>query len=172
MLDFSVCMEQPVYGFVIKNRQIIRPIRRQVFGAFQDNVICGLFLVATQIIGGVRTHVYILKLNCPKPVRKRVTLTHVDRCLRLREASDAPIISLINSNLFQYRALGANDGKKESSSSHHLREWRTQKTFMGAFIQWRMVSFVFGVRCLWRHNLTSYLCFPNQCFGLVCADQP
>jgi len=144
MLDFSVCMEQPVYGFVIKNRQIIRPIRRQVFGAFQDNVICGLFLVATQIIGGVRTHVYILKLNCPKPVRKRVTLTHVDRCLRLREASDAPIISLINSNLFQYRALGANDGKKESSSSHHLREWRTQKTFMGGFH-----SVAYGVICIW-----------------------
>jgi len=28
------------------------------------------------------------------------------------------------------------------------RLWRMQKIFMGVFIQWRMVSFVFGVRCL------------------------
>ena len=29
------------------------------------------------------------------------------------------------------------------------------ENFHGGFIQRQMVSFVFGVRCLWRHNLTS-----------------
>jgi len=32
-------------------------------------------------------------------------------------------------------------------------------------IRW---SFVFGVRYLWRHNLTSYFMFPNQRFGEIC----
>jgi len=36
----------------------------------------------------------------------------------------------------------------------------------------RMVAFLFGVRCLWRDNTTSYSCFPNQRFGEICADQP
>jgi len=42
-------------------------------------------------------------------------------------------------------------------------QWRTQKIFMGGFwfrvIWW---SFVFGVRCLWRHNLTSFPCFQTN----------
>jgi len=35
----------------------------------------------------------------------------------------------------------------------------------GVFIQWHMVdwwSFVFGVRCLWRHSLTSYSCLQTN----------
>jgi len=52
-------------------------------------------------------------------------------------------------------------------------QWRTQKIFMGvSFSGIRMVSFVLGARCLWRHNMTSHSCFPNQRFGEVCADQP
>ena len=39
-------------------------------------------------------------------------------------------------------------------------QWRMQKIFIGAFsfsgIWW---SFLFGVRCLWRHNLSSYSYF-------------
>jgi len=42
-------------------------------------------------------------------------------------------------------------------------QWRTQKIFMGGFwfrvIWW---SFVFGVRYLWRHNLTSFPCFQTN----------
>ena len=42
-------------------------------------------------------------------------------------------------------------------------QWRTQKIFLGGVsfsgIWW---SFVFGVRCLWRHNLTSHLCFQTN----------
>jgi len=42
-------------------------------------------------------------------------------------------------------------------------QWRTQKILMGGFwfsvIWW---SFVFGVRCLWRHNLTSFPCFQTN----------
>ena len=32
----------------------------------------------------------------------------------------------------------------------------------GGFIQWHMVSFVFGARCSWRHNLTSESCFQTN----------
>jgi len=47
-------------------------------------------------------------------------------------------------------------------------QWRTQKIFMGGFIQWHMV-----VICIWYALfVTSYSCFPNQRFGEVCADQP
>ena len=42
-------------------------------------------------------------------------------------------------------------------------QWRTQKIFMGGgwfrVVWW---SFVFGVRCLWRHNLTSCPCFQSN----------
>jgi len=42
-------------------------------------------------------------------------------------------------------------------------QWRTQKIFVGGFwfrvIWW---SFVFGVRCLWRHNLTSFPSFQTN----------
>jgi len=38
---------------------------------------------------------------------------------------------------------------------HHPQQWRTQKIFMGC-------SFVFGLRCLRRHNLTSYSCFQTN----------
>ena len=45
-------------------------------------------------------------------------------------------------------------------------QWRTQKRgggFHGGF-WFRVVwwSFVFGVRCLWRHNLTSFPCFQTN----------
>jgi len=49
---------------------------------------------------------------------------------------------------------------------------RRKFSWGGSFIQSRTVSFVFGRRCLRRHNLTSYSCFPNQRFGEVCTDQP
>ena len=42
-------------------------------------------------------------------------------------------------------------------------QWRMQKILMGrGIIQWHMVSFVFGARCLWRHNLTSFSCFQTN----------
>jgi len=42
-------------------------------------------------------------------------------------------------------------------------QWRTQKIFMGG-VWFRVIwwSFVFGVRCLWRQNLTSYSCFQTN----------
>jgi len=46
-------------------------------------------------------------------------------------------------------------------------QWRTQKIFMGVSfsdICWR---FVFGVRCLWRHNLTSYSCFQAKFVDII-----
>jgi len=47
-----------------------------------------------------------------------------------------------------------------SSYSRNFNQWRTQKIFKGRIsfsgIRW---LFAFGVRCLWRHNLTSYSCF-------------
>jgi len=50
-----------------------------------------------------------------------------------------------------------------------VSQWRKQKIFMGGIslsgIWW---SFVFGVRCLWRHNLTSYSCFQTKFVGIIC----
>jgi len=46
-----------------------------------------------------------------------------------------------------------------SQSTFTAQQWRTQKTFMGRVsfsgVWW---PFVFGVRSLWHHNLTSYSC--------------
>jgi len=46
------------------------------------------------------------------------------------------------------------------------QQWRTQKIVMGVVshsgIWW---SFLFGVPCLWRHNLTSYWCFQTNVFA-------
>jgi len=40
---------------------------------------------------------------------------------------------------------------------------RTQKIFMrGVWFRVLWWSFVFGVRCLWRHNLTSFPCFQTH----------
>ena len=51
----------------------------------------------------------------------------------------------------------------EVAYSLTANQWHTQKIFMGGFpfssIRW---SFVFGVCCLWRHNLTSYSCFQTN----------
>jgi len=49
-----------------------------------------------------------------------------------------------------------------------LYQWRTQKIFMGGFIQWRMV-----VICIWGALFGSsqfdvIFMFPNQRFGEVC----
>ena len=43
------------------------------------------------------------------------------------------------------------------------KQWRTQKIFMGG-VWFRVIwlSFVFGVRCSWRHNLTSFPCFQTN----------
>ena len=41
-------------------------------------------------------------------------------------------------------------------------QWRTQKMFMGVSFSGIWWSFVFGVRCLWRHNLMSYLRFQTN----------
>jgi len=38
--------------------------------------------------------------------------------------------------------------------------WRTQKIFMGVWF--RVIWWSFGVRCLWRHNLTSLPCFQTN----------
>ena len=38
-------------------------------------------------------------------------------------------------------------------------QWRTQKIFMGVSFSGMWWSFVFGVRFLWRHTLTSFSCF-------------
>jgi len=40
-------------------------------------------------------------------------------------------------------------------------QWRTQKIFMGRGVSFSAIwgSFIFGVRCFWRHKLTSYSCF-------------
>jgi len=50
----------------------------------------------------------------------------------------------------------------------HCHQWRTQKIFMGrvsfSCIWW---SFVFGVRFLWRHNLTSYSCFQAKFVDII-----
>ena len=50
-------------------------------------------------------------------------------------------------------------------------QWRTQKIFMGrASFNGRWWSFVFGVRCLWRHNLTSYSCFQAKFVDIICIS--
>jgi len=42
-------------------------------------------------------------------------------------------------------------------------QWRTQKIFMRGVWLWVIWwSFVFGVRCLWRHKLTSFSCFQTN----------
>ena len=69
--------------------------------------------------------------------------------------------------------LGLRKGRHASLQVHQANnnrnsrldqvQWRTQKLFMGGF--WLRViwwSFAFGARCLWRHNLTSFLCFQNN----------
>ena len=59
-----------------------------------------------------------------------------------------------------------------SECSHRrslVRQWRTQKIFVGGVwfkVIWWL--FVFGVRCLRRHNLTSFPCFQtNVCRSLL-----
>jgi len=52
-------------------------------------------------------------------------------------------------------------GRPKTSRSG-LFQWRMRNIFMGGFIQWHMVSFVYGVCCLWRHKLTSYSCFQTN----------
>jgi len=45
----------------------------------------------------------------------------------------------------------------------YLHQWRTQKIFMGGVwfkVIWWL--FVFGFRCLWRHNLTSFPFFQTN----------
>jgi len=43
------------------------------------------------------------------------------------------------------------------------QQLRMQKIFMGCFsFSGTWCSFAFGVRCLWRHNLTSYSCFKTN----------
>jgi len=42
------------------------------------------------------------------------------------------------------------------------QQWRAQKIFMGVSFSGICWSFVFGVRCLRRHNLTSYSCFQTN----------
>jgi len=37
-----------------------------------------------------------------------------------------------------------------------------RKFSWGWFIQWHMVVICICVRCLWRHNLTSYSCFQTN----------
>jgi len=44
-------------------------------------------------------------------------------------------------------------------------QWRTQKIFMGGSFSGIWWRFLFGVRCLWRHNLTSYSCFQTNVLG-------
>jgi len=39
------------------------------------------------------------------------------------------------------------------------------KIFMGGSFSGIWWSFVFGVRCLWRHNLMSYSCFQTNVFA-------
>jgi len=41
-------------------------------------------------------------------------------------------------------------------------QWRTQKISMGVSFSGIWWSFAFGVRCLWRHNLTSCSCFQTN----------
>ena len=42
-------------------------------------------------------------------------------------------------------------------------QWRTQKIFIGEFsLSGTWWSFVFGLRCLWRHNLTTFTCFQTN----------
>ena len=48
-------------------------------------------------------------------------------------------------------------------------QWRTQKIFMGeVWFSDTWWSFVFAVRCLWRHNLTSYSCFKAKFVDIIC----
>jgi len=51
----------------------------------------------------------------------------------------------------------------QCSGNYWWQQWRTQKIFTGGVSMsdtwW---SFVFGVRCLWRHNFTSYSCFQTN----------
>ena len=42
------------------------------------------------------------------------------------------------------------------------KQWRTQKIFMGVSFNGIWWSFAFGVRCLRRHNWTSYYCFQTN----------
>ena len=41
-------------------------------------------------------------------------------------------------------------------------QWRTQKIFRGFSRSGIWFSFVFGVRCFWRHYLASYSCFQTN----------
>jgi len=54
-------------------------------------------------------------------------------------------------------------GKEEFAYNGSSSQWRTQKILMGGgwfkVIWW---LFVFGVHCLWRHNLTSFPCFQTN----------
>ena len=46
---------------------------------------------------------------------------------------------------------------------YDLRQWRRQKIFTrGVWFKVIWWLFIFGVRCLWRHNLTSFPCLQTN----------
>jgi len=54
------------------------------------------------------------------------------------------------------------------NAHHKYTQWRTQKIFMGGVsFSGRWWPFVFGVRCLWRHNLASYSCFQAKFVDII-----
>ena len=58
--------------------------------------------------------------------------------------------------------LCAHDARDFRSQQY---QWRTQKIFMGDWF--RVIWWSFGVRCLWRHNLTSFPCFQTNVLAKV-----
>jgi len=48
------------------------------------------------------------------------------------------------------------------------QQWRTQKIFMGAFIQWHMVVICILCALFGTSQYDVILMFPNQRFGEVC----
>jgi len=47
-------------------------------------------------------------------------------------------------------------------------EWRTQKIFMGDFIQWHVVSICIWCALFVTSQFDVIFMFPNQCFDEVC----
>ena len=64
------------------------------------------------------------------------------------------------SNIFE-------SGSEKFSNPTPFQQWRMQKIFTGVSFSGRWWPFVFGVRCLWPHNLTSYSCFQAKFADII-----
>jgi len=64
--------------------------------------------------------------------------------------------------------VGVCGSERQFSLCLHVEQWRTQKIFMGGFIQWHMVVIYIWCALFVTSQFDAISMFPNQRFGEVC----